>query len=346
MVNISEDMELFTGVVKRYVQDTDKFEVQYHKDGVKEMYDTAELHKYLSLFEECYARVSRKGQRFTREQALPVIIKGYRRDQLQKKSKTCAVSSAASAASAAATSETEADKERLSATIGSMRVTELRALLKSHNLNETGLKVELVQRLCGHLKCPVPQKKKAAEPGKHKATWHRKQTKNNKSTRFTDRDFNDASLRKNLPGYPDRVPEPWECHNFFYTDEMWGLGHAAFHAYPKYVASQQVRPPWTAKNQPWPPVWVKKPMSINLVVYKFFFMLLYLMGLKRLGRNSLRHMFSSDEFLQEIWLKKMTTNRKFEAFLRQLHFEDSGDPWGKKYPHSTDYRPNGVPKVR
>ena len=45
-------------------------------------------------------------------------------------------------------------------------------------------------------------------------------------------------------------------------------------------------------------------------------------------------------------MKKMTTNRRLEASLRQLHFEDSGDPCGKKFPHSTNYRPNDVSKVR
>lgn len=34
-----------------------------------------------------------------------------------------------------------------------------------------------------------------------------------------------------------------------------------------------------------------------------------------------------------------------EKPLRQLHFEDAGDPTGTKWTHSINYRPNGVPKV-
>ena len=56
-------------------------------------------------------------------------------------------------------------------------------------------------------------------------------------------------------------------------------------------------------------------------------------------------MFGSDEFYREQWLKDLTTRVQLEAFLRQLHWEDSTDPLGKKYEYSTNYRPNGVPKV-
>ena len=75
-------------------------------------------------------------------------------------------------------------------------------------------------------------------------------------------------------------------------------------------------------------------------------MLLHMLGLKRCGRNSTRQMFSTDELYEEKWLKQLTTRIKFEAFLRQVHWEDSADPTGLKFPAvSTDYRPNGVPKV-
>ena len=74
-------------------------------------------------------------------------------------------------------------------------------------------------------------------------------------------------------------------------------------------------------------------------------MLLHLMGVKRLGRSNLRKIFSLKPFHSEDWLKKLTSRIKFEGFLRQLHFEDSGDPFGKKFPHSVNYRPNKVPKV-
>ena len=82
------------------------------------------------------------------------------------------------------------------------------------------------------------------------------------------------------------------------------------------------------------------------MAYQFFTFILYMLELKRLGRNNLHHMFSQDKMLQEVWIKDLCTRDSLEAFLRQLHFENSADPWGRKFPHSTNYRPNGVPKVR
>lgn len=344
VVDIGQDVALFTGVVLGYDQKSKTFEVRYHSDGVKETYKAAELQAYLDLFEHWYGKVSRGGQRFTRKQSLCIVVKAFRREQLQNNAKKCAVSSAASSAGAAATTN-KVDKDILSARISVMKVGQLRAELGKHTLNTSGNKAELVVRLCAHHKCPLPKKKKEKEPAKHAAKWRRKVTKKNKKAPFKDGAFNDASLRENLPGFPDRAPEPWECYDFFFTEDMWKLGHHTFHAFPKYTAAQEARPPWTPKNQPWPPVWVQKPLDLTLELYKFMTVILYMMGLKRLGRNNLRSMFSNDELLQEQWLKRLTTRKRFEAFLRQLHFEDSGDPFGKKFPHSTNYRPNGVPKV-
>ena len=141
------------------------------------------------------------------------------------------------------------------------------------------------------------------------------------------------------------MPTPVECHNFFITPEMWILGLDEFNHYPKHIAAQQVRPPWIASNQPWPPKWCENPLEFNLAEYQHHTMLLHMLGLKKLGKSSVRTMFSTDEFLQEKWLKDYTTRAKFEGFLRQLHFEDAGDPTGSKWAHSKNYRPNGVPKV-
>ena len=74
-------------------------------------------------------------------------------------------------------------------------------------------------------------------------------------------------------------------------------------------------------------------------------MVMYMLGLKQKRRCRLRPMFGQDVFFREDWLKEMTTRVTFESFMRQLHFEDSSDPCGKKFEGSTDYRPNGVPKV-
>ena len=72
---------------------------------------------------------------------------------------------------------------------------------------------------------------------------------------------------------------------------------------------------------------------------------LFLLGLKSKRRCTLRQMFVNDPLHREDWLKALVTRRKFEAFLRQLHFEDAGDVRGEKFAGSIDYRPNLVPKV-
>ena len=319
------------------------FSVHYRQDNTTDKYSLADTRKYLDLFKSWYPKVSCGGQRFTRTKAHSVIVAAYRKEQLVKKVKECAVSSAASVS---ATAATQVDKEVMTARIAVMKVTQLKAELRKHNLNESGLKAELVKRLCEFHKCELPKQYDAPTKPKHKVKWQRKKTKNNRPALFSDTDFNKDSLKDTLPGFPDRMPEPWECHNFYFTDNMWDLGHRQSQAFPKWVNAQEVRPPWTAKNNPWPPKWVNKPLCISLVAYQFFTFILYMMGLKRLGRNNLRHMFSQDKLLQEVWIKNLCTRDSLEAFLRQLHFENSADPWGRKFPHSTNYRPNGVPKVR
>ena len=198
-------MKLFTDVVLGYDQESNKFEVRYHADGVTEFYAASELQTYSDLFEHWYAKVSRSGQRFTREKALDIIVTAYRREQLQETAKKCAVTSAAEAATASS-DDTVLDKEVMSARISVMRVPELKALVQKHNLNDSGLKVDLVKRLCDHFKCPLPKKKEKRAPAKHGRKWYTRQTKVNEQVPFADHDFNEQSLRKNLPGFPDKMP--------------------------------------------------------------------------------------------------------------------------------------------
>lgn len=56
-------------------------------------------------------------------------------------------------------------------------------------------------------------------------------------------------------------------------------------------------------------------------------------------------MFGNDELYSESWLKKLCPLLRLESFSRQLHFEDASDPFGQKYSHYINFRPNGVPKV-
>ena len=342
-------MRLFTGVVKSYCQRQKLFDVYYAEDNTTERYSFEELKPCLDLFEEWYATVSNKGQRFTRKQACPIIVKSFRQQRFLDCAKEGNPSDSASATVTSSVSSATADvsKEKLGANIAVMNVRALRGQLKKYHLNDSGKKEELQQRLCTFHNVTMPEQSstKKKQKKKHGATWVSRELAVNKA-RFSDDDFNDASLQIHLLGYAEsKMPAPHECHNFFFTQKMWDIGRDCFNAYPRYLGSLQARPPWTPSNHPWPPTWTESPLKFNDQEYKHHTMILHLLGLKRLGRNSVRKMFSTDTFQREDWLRNLTTRRKFEGFLRQLHFEDSGDPWGKKFPHSVNYRPNGVPKV-
>ena len=181
------------------------------------------------------------------------------------------------------------------------------------------------------------------EVGKHKVQWGKKELKVTPCP-FTHTAFNDVSLRRNLPGYPERMSTPKECHNFFFTDDMWQLGLDECNQYPKYLASSRERPPFLAKNLTWPPKWTQNPVTFTMEEYQLHMMILHVFGLKKLGTTDLRAMFSNDPMYCVPLAKQLTTRRKMEAFLRQLHFEDSACPCGR-YDHSVNYRPHGVPKV-
>ena len=219
--------------------------------------------------------------------------------------------------------------------------------LQKHALNDSGNKLELQQRLADFFKVNLPTEDdvdKGKKGGKHSADWGSRILKT-ESWPFTDAGFNHESLCNHLAGFPARIPTPVECHQFFFTEDMWKLGLNEFNQYPRHIHAQQVRPPWVPSNQPWPPKWCENPLRFNMEEYKHHTMLLHMLGLKRCGDHSVRSMFSKDRVLSEHWLKDLTSRIKFEGFLRQLHFEDAGDPTGTKWEHSQNYRPNGVPKV-
>ena len=62
--------------------------------------------------------------------------------------------------------------------------------------------------------------------------------------------------------------------------------------------------------------------------------IMYLMGFKKLGNRDLRGLFSTNPMDRDPLLAELTTRIKLERFLRQVHFEDSMDPRGKKFPHT------------
>ena len=337
-----DDEHLYTGTVTAYDQKTKKFTVIYHADKFVEKNSVTDVHKLRKTFEKWYARVSANGQRFSRKKDLPIVCAAYDKETEKLKAKLGAPIDLSQYPEPGQATETQQIKLALS--IKAMRVVRLRSELDALKLNSSGLKQELQERLCKYYKVSLPEKEDATVSGKHKAKWVNKSLPVTQ-TDFTEKDFNVKSLAGKLAGFPDRVPEPWECHNFFVTDEMWQLGVDQANLYPKTLAATSTRPPWTPEQHPCPPKWTAKRHVFDLCEYQHYTMVMHLLGLKRCGKHNLRTMFSSDEVLQEPWLKKICTRIKMEAFLRQLHFEDAVDPHGRKYPHSVDFRPNGVPKV-
>ena len=102
IVDLSEEMQIFIGVVKSFDQRTNLFACYYDSDDTTEYYDLKEVKECISKFEEWYSFVSNHGQRFTRKQACPVILKSYRQQKFLEVAKesnpsdptTCTTSSA------------------------------------------------------------------------------------------------------------------------------------------------------------------------------------------------------------------------------------------------------------
>ena len=335
---------LFCGVVGTYNQTSKKHDVLFEDNSTLSYY-ADEITAMITTFEVWYNKVSRGGRAMTRKKASPYIVKAHRRKQIQDAAEST-VSLTLPAAADASTTTTEEDRSsdeliRMAVEIKKMKLKELRAACGKAMLNESGLKKELQQRLMEHHKCNnIVQE---TTKGKHACTWERKKF-NATPTPFTDERFNVESLTKHLPSFPDAVPEPGECYDFFVTDEMWKLGLGCTNNYPRTIRSQMQPPPWHRANLPWPPKWTETPWQFTMKQFKANTVVLYELGLKHKGKDDLRSMFGSDDLYKEEWLKELTTRIQLESFLRQLHFEDSSDPFGVKYEYSTNYRPNLVPK--
>ena len=59
----------------------------FGEDNVEEQLTRAETLKLHNKFEWWYAKVSRKGQKFTRTQALPVVVGAYNKDKIVRRAK-------------------------------------------------------------------------------------------------------------------------------------------------------------------------------------------------------------------------------------------------------------------
>ena len=342
---VGDEKQLYTGEITAYDQLSHKFTVVYHSDGVQQQFSRAETQKMHNEFESWYAKVSRKGQRFTRRQALPVVVGAYNKERMLRRAKVANPTDLThdSDEETPDAAKVRRDVER-GVTISKMKVVKLREELRELHLNFSGPKCELQTRLCKHYNCTLPAKSQQVK-GKHAAKWTPTQIPVTR-TAFEDTKFNEESLQQNLPGFKDGVmPEPWQCHSFFFTSEMWEQGTAQANLYPKTLAAQTARPPWTPKNCKWPPAWTSRAKVYDVKTYQHMTMLLHALGLKHCSGNVVRKMFGNDPLYKEQWLKQQCTRLDFEAFLRQLHFEDAVDPHGKRYSHSINFRPNGVPKV-
>lgn len=323
-------------------------------DGVTLPYNRAETGKMLDLFEHWYSIVSRGGRFCTRSKARAQIVNAYKKKCV--KDKVMASRATASAAASATVSEevdltVDSDDEegQIRAAIGlrKMKKKECFDVCKKLGVDTHGSVKELRTRIAKvrHIDLAAPDsEKKVRIEAKHKATWAPRRVTVERAP-FTRERFNMESLTAHLPGFPDRCPTPAECWQFFFTKEMVQLGVQCTNLYPRYISSCMVRPPWVREDHSWPPKWTASAVKFTEETFVTQLMVLYMLGLKHKRRCTLRSMFGTDEYFAERWLKRMTSRNLFEAFLRQLHFEDNSDPRGNKFEGSTDYRPNGVPKV-
>ena len=85
--SVGNEVQLFTAEVISYDQALKKFAVKYHADDVIQIFSPADTQKMHEEFESWYAKVSKGGQRFTREQALPVVVGAYNKEKLMQQAR-------------------------------------------------------------------------------------------------------------------------------------------------------------------------------------------------------------------------------------------------------------------
>ena len=296
-------------------------------------YPLNKIVEYHGLFEHWYKKVSRGGRLFTRYKARPQVISAHAKHVL------------------AQSMDKDPEPAHMSSAgltgrhIKRMLKADLQKRLAELELSPRGTRQELRTRLANYYKVVLDEPgDNDAAAGKHKTQWKNKEFATGPAP-FLDDDFNRISLAQHLPSLADGLPTPAACWKFYFTEEMVDLGISCTNSYPKYINSLMVRPPWTRKDHPWPPTWVSEPHEFTKEEFMTCLACLFLLGLKNKRRSTLRQMFGNDPLHREDWLKALVTRRKFEAFLRQLHFEDADDVRGEKFAGSVDYRPNLVPKV-
>ena len=118
---------------------------------------TMELH---DKFEWWYAKVSRKGQRFTRTKALSIVVGAYyNRDRILCRAKRANPMDLTTDETTDINNDEKIQRDiERGMKISHMKVQQLRDELRELNLNQTGYKTELQLRLCEHFKCTLPVK--------------------------------------------------------------------------------------------------------------------------------------------------------------------------------------------
>ena len=148
------------------------------------------------------------------------------------------------------------------------------------------------------------------------------------------------------------MPTPLEVYRRCYTREMLELQCEESNAFITFLKAQRgrSRPMFVPEGKPWPPKWVKDLRGTSKVwtperceqMNVIFLML----GVIKANDRNMRSLFGSDVFESTPWLKKVTTRREMELFIRTLHFEDSL-PQNARDQDKFDehYRPRNVWKV-
>ena len=74
--------------------------------------------------------------------------------------------------------------------------------------------------------------------GKHVYKWQQHKKFDVTPVPFTNEGFNLVSLSKHLPSFPETIPDPGECYDFFMTDEIFDIGLQCTNQYPRQIRSQ------------------------------------------------------------------------------------------------------------
>ena len=125
------------------------------------------------------------------------------------------------------------------------------------------------------------------------------------------------------------IQTPWSTlRKVYLTDELVDFAVEEFNHYPNYLRAFRNRPAYIPDHLPCPPKWVNEtgrdgPMHLDrngfLKFILILYVILYLLGVKRLQACSLPDLFSRDPIMREDWLCTVTNKRDLNRFIRQVN---------------------------